>query len=417
MQPCRPRLLIFAEAVSLAHVARAMTLAQSLDPSRYDVQFACDPRFLSLFGELRFPVHAIRSIPSNIFQSRLANGDPLYSTAELHQYVQEDLRLTGELEPDLVIGDFRLSLSVSARLSAVPYATVTNAHWSPYCPGKFPVPELPITERFGPYWAQRLFDLIRPLVFAQQAYALNKVRRDYGMPPIGYTLRRTFSDADYTLYADLPHLVPTVNPPSNHRYIGPVVWSFETLPWWWSSLRHDVRTAYVTMGTSGKNDLGRMVARSLALTGWQVLLATADSQADTGVEDSIWTASYLPGTPASKRADLVVCNGGSATVYQALAAGTPILGIPSNLDQYLMTEHLQRFEAGECIRAGSATAESVRRSAHRIVESVRYKIKAAELSDKIDEYRTNEKFQACVDHILEKHGKRFCESAYSIPVR
>ena len=99
----------------------------------------------------------------------------------------------------------------------------------------------------------------------------------------------------------------------------------------------------------------------------------------------------------------MVCNGGSATVYQALAAGTPILGIPANLDQYLMMEYVQRFEAGECIRSGLATAESVRRSARRIVESVRYKISAAELSNQILQYRTNEQFQACIDDILEGH--------------
>lgn len=404
-KPTRRLLLIFAEAVSLAHVARAITLAQSLDLSRYDIHFACDPRFLSLFGDLPFPVHVIRSIQSHVFQDRLANGDSLYTTADLRHYVQEDLRLMTELEPDLVIGDFRLSLSVSARLSTIPYATITNAHWSPYARRKFPVPELAITKRFGPCIAQGLFDLIRPLVFAQQTYALNRIRRDHGMPAVGYTLPQQLSDADYTLYADLPQLVPTVDPPPHHRYIGPVVWSFGWFPQWWSSLRDDVRTAYVSMGMSGKSHLGGMIARSLAHMGWQVLLATTDDQIGSSVKDAVWTARYLPGTPASRRADLVVCNGGSGMVYQALAAGTPILGIPNNLDQYLMMEYVQRVEAGECIRAGMATPELVRRSAHRIVESVRYKTSAAELSDHISQYQTNEQFQSCVDDILENHAE------------
>lgn len=43
----RRRILFVAEAVTLAHVVRPFALAQSLDPSRYEVHFACDPRYNS----------------------------------------------------------------------------------------------------------------------------------------------------------------------------------------------------------------------------------------------------------------------------------------------------------------------------------------------------------------------------------
>ncbi len=401
VEPPRCCVLVFAEAVSLAHVARAVTLAQSLDPARYEVHLVCDPRYLSLFDELGFPVHAIRTIKSNVFRHRLANADPLYTIAELRQYVREDLRVMAEWEPDLVVGDFRLSLSVSARLFGVPYAAVTNAYWSPYARPRFLVPEVPIVEQFGPRLAQGLFTLIRPLVFAQHAYALNKVRRDYGLPAVGYDLAHIFSEADYTLYADLPQLVPTINPPSHHRYIGPVVWSFGAVPSWWSSLRENVRTAYVTMGTSGSKDVAQMVAQALACMGWQVLMATADRSTIAGVRDGVGVANYLPGVLAASRADLVVCNGGSAAVYQALAAGTPVLGIPMNLDQYLMMDYIRRFGAGDVIRAGVATAELVTEAVHRMDGSARYKTQATLLRDQIIQYRTGERFQTFMDDIIQ----------------
>src|SRR6185436_19095068 len=163
----RRRVLFLAESVTLAHPARAVTLAQFLDPALYEVRLVCDPRYLALFDELGFPIHPIRSIKSNVFHDRLANGEPLYTIADLTQYVQEDLRVMTEWKPDLVIGDFRLSLSVSARLAGVPYVTVTNAYWSPFARPHFLVPELPITERFGLHLAQGVFNLIRPVVFAQ----------------------------------------------------------------------------------------------------------------------------------------------------------------------------------------------------------------------------------------------------------
>ncbi len=396
----RRRLLIFAEAVTLAHVARAVTLAHSLDSSRYEVHLVCDPRYLSLFRELDFPVHPIHSINSEVFQGRLAQGRPLYTPTELRQYVQEDLRIMTDWKPDLVIGDFRLSLSVSARLSCVPYAAMTNAYWSPYARPRFLVPELAITERFGLRVAQGIFDLIRPFVFAQHAYGLNKVRREYGLPAVGYNLNHMFSDADYTLYPDLPNVVPTINPPPHHRYIGPVVWSFGKLPSWWSSLRDNVPTAYVTMGTSGRDDVARTVAHSLAHMGWQVLMATADRGRVTGTRESVWIANYLPGMAAARRGDLVVCNGGSGAVYQALAAGTPVLGIPMNLDQYLMMDYIRRSEAGDYIRAGMVTTESVTHVVRRMAESPQYKTRAVQLRDQIFHYRTSERIQACVADIL-----------------
>ena len=71
----RKRVLFLVESVTLAHPARAITLAQSLDPARYEVRLVSDPRYLALFDRLEFPVHPIRSIKSSVFHDRLATGD------------------------------------------------------------------------------------------------------------------------------------------------------------------------------------------------------------------------------------------------------------------------------------------------------------------------------------------------------
>ena len=154
------------------------------------------------------------------------------------------------------------------------------------------------------------------------------------------------------------------------------------------------------MGTSGSVEIARMVAHSLARDGWQVLVATADAGNKTGWMDGIWVDNYLPGLMVAERADLVVCNGGSGAVYQALAAGTPILGIPMNLDQYLMMGYLRRSAAGDYQRAGLATSESVMHMARRMIESGSYKSRAVQLKDQMLRYRAGERFQAGLDHIL-----------------
>jgi UDP:flavonoid glycosyltransferase YjiC (YdhE family) len=51
--------------------------------------------------------------------------------------------------------------------------------------------------------ADRLFKLVRPLAFALHCRPLNRVRRAYRMPSLGYDLRRIYTDADHVLYADI----------------------------------------------------------------------------------------------------------------------------------------------------------------------------------------------------------------------
>ncbi len=394
--PRRRRILFIAEAVSLAHVARAAALACGLDPQRYDVHLACDRRYLHLFEKLPATVHSIRSIRGELFQDRLRKGSPLYTIDELRTYVKQDLRLLAELNPDAVIGDFRLSLSVSARTASIPYLTVTNAHWSPYARPNFIVPELAITQRFGPRLGQALFTLLRPFVFAQQASALNHIRKEYGLSSLGYSLPKIFTEADDTLYADLPELVPTCNAPRRHHYLGPVLWSPEETPPWWATVPSDRPIAYVSLGTSGRPEILSTVLTALQRLGIGALVSTAGRRPPDRLPDNTWIAPYLPGLDAARRADLVICNGGSATVYQALAAGVPVVGIPTNLDQYLMMDYVRRYGAGESVRAGQASLSLLMRAMKHIADKPDYRLNAGRLGALIAAGQPQDR----LDHIL-----------------
>jgi UDP:flavonoid glycosyltransferase YjiC (YdhE family) len=351
--PKRRRILFVGEAVTLAHVARPFVLAKSLDPAQFEVRLACDPRYNQLLGPLPFPHHPIHSIPGQRFLDALARGRPVYDTQTLRDYVAEDRRLLAELKPDFVVGDFRLSLSVSARLAGIPYATVTNAYWSPYARQRWPLPDLPFVRFTGVTLGKVLFRLARPLAFAAHCIPLNRVRREHGLPSLGADLRRIYTDADYTLYADVPELVPTHDRPPNHVYIGPVLWSPEVSPPpWWDALPTDRPVVYVTLGSSGRSDLLPTVLTALADLPVTVIAATAGRVKLDDVPANAFVADYLPGEAAARRADVVVCNGGSPTTQQALAAGKPVIGLASNLDQYLNMQAVERAGAGVTLRAG-----------------------------------------------------------------
>jgi UDP:flavonoid glycosyltransferase YjiC (YdhE family) len=376
----RRRILFVAEAVTLAHVARPFVLAKSLDPASYDVHFACDPRFNKLLGPLPFAHRPIRTIPGERFLDALARGRPVYDTQTLREYVEEDRKLLAETAPDLVVGDFRLSLSISARLAGVPYATITNAYWSPYARQRWPLPDLPMNRVLGVPLARIVFRLARPVAFALHCVPLNRVRRENGLPSLGADLRCIYTDADYTLYADVPELVPVFDAPPNHLYLGPVLWSPAVEPpAWWDTLPTDRPIVYVTLGSSGRSDLFGVVLQALAELPVTVIAATAGRTDVKDVPPNAFVADYLPGEEAAARSAVVVCNGGSPTTQQALAAGKPVIGIASNMDQYLNMGAIERAGAGVLLRASRLRVSDCSAAVRQILSTA--KTTAASVQD------------------------------------
>ena len=76
----------------------------------------------------------------------------------------------------------------------------------------------------------------------------------------------------------------------------------------------------------------------------------------------------------------MICNGGSTTGYQALAAGRPVLGIAANLDQYLAMTAIENAGAGVLLRAGTLTAAAVRRAVTDLLGDVRKQAAARALA-------------------------------------
>lgn len=387
----RKRALFIAETATLAHVARPYALARSLDRAHWDVTFACSDNYLGLFPDWPWPRETVASISPQRFIDRLARGRRVYSFDELKRYAEEDLRLLERCQPDVVIGDFRISLSASARVAAVPYVALTNAYWSPYAiQRRFPVPCLPMTRLVGLPLTSALFTMARPAAFAWHTIPLNRLRHAYGLPGLGPDLRRVYTDADITLYADVPELVPTTDLPRSHRYIGPVEWApalpMPELP------AHDRPLVYVTMGSSGAGRLLPQIVDALSRFDCHLAIAAAGVRLRE-IPANATVADYLPGDRVSERANLVVCNGGSPTSHQALARGVPVLGLPFNLDQHLNMHYVAAYGAGLTLRPETATPSLLRTAVGRLLRDDAFRRRAEDLRRTFDSYDTPTQFQ------------------------
>lgn len=389
----KKRILFMAEAVTLAHVSRLAVLAESLDPSMYEVHFACEDGYDFVFKNKHFQRWHLPCASPAEFLRKLASGNRLYDYSTLQNYIEQDSELIGKVRPDAIIGDFRLSLAISAPVNKVPYVTVTNAYWSPYAQQQFPLPEHPMVRLCGVTLAELCFRAARPAIFAYHIRPLNALRRRHGLPAFD-SLPDAYTHADYTLYADLPELVPTRNLPSNHHYIGPIVWSPDIAsPSWYDKVQTDSQSIYVTFGSSGRFDLLPEVIDALSPMPVNVFVATAGRCSLPGkLPDNVYVATYLPDTFAGL-SDLVICNGGSPTVYQALVKGKPVIGIASNMDQFLNMKYVSRAGAGLLLRAGRTSSTKVRSAVETLLRGNEYRAAARHIAAAAAQYSTPSRFR------------------------
>lgn len=393
------RILVLGEAVTLAHVARCLVLGDSLMPE-HDVTFAFAPEAHRYVPPKGHRLENLASIPSAQFVDALRRGRPIYDESTLERYVEDDLRLIDKVRPDLIVGDFRISLSVSARLRNVPSVAVSNAYWSPWYTRPPPLPTLPWTRWVPLPLSQGIFTLVRRPVMAAHAQPLNRVRVRYGLPRLVCDLPHVYNDADYVAYADVPELFPTPGAPATHRHIGPILWSPHVPTPAWCTTRRTTSTAYVTMGSSGNPRLLDSIVAALDALGIEAWVATAGAHFEPRPGSLAQVAPYLPGTEAARHADLVVCNGGSLTTQQALAAGKPVLGIPSNMDQFLNMRPIVEGGAGLSVRADRVSTNAIRSAAGVLLARPKYAYQARRLSAVLARHSAPHCFRTMVNGIL-----------------
>ena len=349
--------------MTLAQVVRLFALARSLPEDAYEVHFAAARFDPGIFGSTRFTRWPVASISPETAERAVRWGLPLYTKRILRRYVEDDLRVIAGCKPDLIVGDLRWSLAVSGPRSGVPVASIANACWSPFAVRRFPLPEHPIVRLLGVPLSAKHFSRALPWILRRFARPIDALRKEHALPPLG-SLEAVITWGDLTLYADPPNLYRMRPLPGSHRFVGPIHWAPP------AGLVPESRSRpliYVTLGSSGPLRALPSILGATAALDVDVLLATAGRIELPRLPANARAAAFVRGDLAAARASVVICNGGASTAYQALTAGTPVIGLPLNLDQYLVMDAIERAGAGILLRSGTVTEEKVRAAVLRIL--------------------------------------------------
>jgi UDP:flavonoid glycosyltransferase YjiC (YdhE family) len=109
------------------------------------------------------------------------------------------------------------------------------------------------------------------------------------------------------------------------------------------------------------------------------IVATAGRQHVESRSADIRVMSIVSGIDAAKRSDLVICNGGSLGCFQALSAGVPVIGIPSNMDQFLSMVPVESIGAGITLRADRFAPLALEDAVRTVLSDARFRVRALEL--------------------------------------
>ena len=266
----------------MAHFVRPVALADSVavsvgDDPDYEIHLYAPARFAHYLCGKPYSVGELKTMPGEDFLANIARGKPLFPASVLRDYVTADRELIRQIRPDLVIGDMRLSLPISARLEKVPCAVIVNAYWSPYAKHRSVIPELPLTRVIPPRLLDPLYRATEPIAFALHVAHMNRVRKEFGVAPLPLDLRRLYTDGDYVLYADVPEFVPTANAPPHHHYVGVCDWAPPIpKPDWWQRMVDDPKPkVFISLGSSGPVRVLPDLLAALARLPVSVVLSTS----------------------------------------------------------------------------------------------------------------------------------------------
>lgn len=415
----RVKILFIGEAVTLSHVARPFVLLNTLDPGAFAISFAFDPKYRELFP---LPEH-VEYIP---LHSRMARKslerialmlDEFYDLSTLEQYIQEDAELIRRVKPDVIVGDMRQSLIISARLAGIPFVTIQNAHWHPQSDMVFHSPINPLSA-FLPYevsanWYDTFLSMGQPFATFNQTLLCLK----YGVNIPGPSLKAVLSEADYILFPDIPEWTSFDVPPDNATYVGPLSWAPQTVePSWWQT-RDPTRDAiYIGLGSSGQIRLLQTIVDVVSGFPVDVIISTAGRIAINELPEGVYVADYLDGGAVARIAKLAICNGGSTSGPQALAQGCPILGITSNLDQAGFMAQIVKLGAGVSLDESEINPEVLRRALATLLADPGYRKAAMKIGNAMNRIDPGVALRAILDKATRSKVRTAADASTAAPL-
>ncbi len=406
------KILIFSESITSSHLQRPFVLAKGLAAKGYDVSFATTSE--SFFkkkqlesSQINF-IYLKNGITSEAFVSRIRTGEPTYRKEELIKYIEADIEIIQSIQPDIILDDFRISLSMSLKKMNFQgeHFALHNIIWSPYWIDKKMVPpDISLTKILGEKIMKIIFPMIYPIYVKNIVKPFNQIRKELGMP-ILHDLEEVYSSSKRLLYMDpifLSEKLNLVNRPLQN-FIGPVFISvdLEKPEWWNEAILQKKPIVYVCPGSSGACELINKVVSAIKDLNITIIVSTAGADYDGVNQNNIFDAKFIPDSEILDKVSLYIGNGGSSGIYQSLKFGVPVISIPENHDQFMNSELFKDKGDIDYFRSSNFKEKELKECVLKWLSLKTYPSKFQELMKSVQE---SDALESLVN-IIESHSER-----------
>jgi MGT family glycosyltransferase len=350
------RIVLTPASNILAHAGRCIILARELTRRGHQVILAGSPKYLNdpevvRDKDIRFYQLPDLSVEEAMVMLRTMSKTIRRSSVEKH--IDAELEMFNVLKPDLVIVDFRLSIYISARVAKVPLISLLEGRWiEQYSVRKWKairtLPQYPfIRLLLGEKTADRIMPFFQRLILKYKILSYQAAFKKYGLEK-----KKSMGDlltGDYNLILDTQLWTPTEHLPGNFRQVGPIYWAPEnTMPHWVKELDRKRPIIYLTLGSTGHEDLFQKLFKVFGETEYQILVSTGGQIdiSDHEIPKDFYLERYLPGEEIMTLADVVIHHGGTGTAYQAIKTFTPCIVIATHFEQEFLGEATEELGVG-----------------------------------------------------------------------
>jgi len=217
------------------------------------------------------------------------------------------------------------------------------------------------------------------------------IRARHGLPPTRTTV--TAFAGQMPLY-----IVPSTPAYDRHRrdlppsvrYVGPCQWdkpdSAPAAPWL-KELPRDRPVVYVTEGTMHSKPplLLRAAIQGLSSFGATVIVTTGKHRDPNGIglgplPTNVRVERFVPHSDLLPLTDVVVTTGGTGTVLAALAAGVPLVVVPTAWDQPENAWRIAEAGAGIRLAPSRCTPDAIRAAVERVLGDASFRQNACRLA-------------------------------------
>lgn len=338
--PARPpmRFVLSAAGNTLSHLAKCLAVREALAARGHEVHLVTAASRSGFLRALDVP-HEVLPEPGDVDRAA-APTLAWFRAPRFEACVRAEADLLRRLRPDRVLGVFRFTGALSARLAGVPYDALVCGCMTPACDETLGFAAGDPGEREQ----AEAIAFFRRAGAARAAPALARL----GLAPADDAWALLLGDR--TFLWDTPEFQP-LRRLEGLAHVGPIRWdgwpvdpgAAERL----EALRAPV--AVVAFGTGGAH--GPVAARATAVLrrlGFSVALAAGSR------EHPAWPApgprfaafDFLPVERALERAAVVACHGGQGIAFEGLRRALPLLVVPFQPEQSQNGRCLERLGCG-----------------------------------------------------------------------